>query len=149
MRPSSRSCPRRSSGRWRSWRPRRPRQPKPPKRRRSPRASLRLPRGPRAAKRGPGKPAKAGLAPRARARAPGLADPWLIAGLGNPRERYEATPPNIGAMVVVALCETLDTRLRKARFLSALAAEAKYRDAPLLLVRPGTWMNKGRPPTAA
>lgn len=78
-----------------------------------------------------------------------MADPWLVAGLGNPGERYAATRHNIGAMVVVALCETLDTRLRKARFLSALAAEAKYRDVQLLLVRPETWMNLSGPPIAS
>jgi PTH1 family peptidyl-tRNA hydrolase len=78
-----------------------------------------------------------------------LADPWLIAGLGNPGERYAATRHNVGAMVVSALCETLGVRLRKVRFLSALAAEAKYRDVPLLLVVPGTWMNLSGPPIAS
>jgi PTH1 family peptidyl-tRNA hydrolase len=78
-----------------------------------------------------------------------LADPWLIAGLGNPGERYAATRHNLGAMVVSFLCETLGARFRKVRFLSAQAAEAKYREVPLLLVVPGTWMNLSGPPIAS
>ena len=41
------------------------------------------------------------------------------------------------------------TRLRKVRFLPAEAAEAKYGEVPLLLVRPGTWMNLSGPPIAS
>jgi peptidyl-tRNA hydrolase, PTH1 family len=78
-----------------------------------------------------------------------LADPWLIAGLGNPGERYAATRHNLGAMIVSALCETLGARLRKVRFLSAEAAEAKYQEVPLLLVVPATWMNLSGPPIAS
>lgn len=78
-----------------------------------------------------------------------MADPWLIAGLGNPGERYAATRHNLGAMVVSVLCETLGARLRKVRFLSAEAAEAKYLEVPLLLVVPGTWMNLSGPPIAS
>jgi PTH1 family peptidyl-tRNA hydrolase len=78
-----------------------------------------------------------------------LADPWLIAGLGNPGERYATTRHNLGAMVVSFLCETLGARFRKVRFLSAQAAEAKYREVPLLLVVPGTWMNLSGPPIAS
>jgi PTH1 family peptidyl-tRNA hydrolase len=78
-----------------------------------------------------------------------LADPWLIAGLGNPGERYAVTRHNLGARVVSALCETLGARLRKVRFLSAEAAEAKYQQVPLLLVVPGTWMNLSGPPIAS
>jgi PTH1 family peptidyl-tRNA hydrolase len=78
-----------------------------------------------------------------------LADPWLIAGLGNPGERYAPTRHNVGALVVSSLRETLGARLRKVRFLPAEAAEAKYREVPLLLVRPGTWMNLSGPPIAS
>jgi PTH1 family peptidyl-tRNA hydrolase len=78
-----------------------------------------------------------------------LADPWLVAGLGNPGERYAATRHNIGAMVVSRLAETLEVRFRKVRFLSASAAEARYQDVPILLVLAGTWMNLSGPPIAS
>jgi peptidyl-tRNA hydrolase, PTH1 family len=78
-----------------------------------------------------------------------LADPWLVAGLGNPGERYAGTRHNIGAMVVRRLTEVLGARPRKVRFLSAMAAEGRYQDAALLLVLPGTWMNLSGPPVAS
>jgi PTH1 family peptidyl-tRNA hydrolase len=78
-----------------------------------------------------------------------LADPWLVAGLGNPGESYAATRHNIGAMVVSRLAETLEVRFRKVRFLSASAAEARYQDVPILLVLAGTWMNQSGPPIAS
>jgi peptidyl-tRNA hydrolase, PTH1 family len=78
-----------------------------------------------------------------------LADPWLVAGLGNPGELYARTRHNLGAMVVEHLCETLGARARKVRFLALLAAEAKHGDIPLLLTLPGTWMNNSGPPIAS
>jgi PTH1 family peptidyl-tRNA hydrolase len=78
-----------------------------------------------------------------------LANTWLVAGLGNPGERYAGTRHNIGAMVVERLTELLDARLRKVRFLPAFAAESRYRDVPILLVLPGTWMNLSGPPIAS
>jgi peptidyl-tRNA hydrolase, PTH1 family len=76
-------------------------------------------------------------------------EPWLVAGLGNPGERYAATRHNIGAMVVSRLAETLEVPFRKVRFLSASAAEARYQDVPILLVLAGTWMNQSGPPIAS
>ena len=78
-----------------------------------------------------------------------MADPWLVAGLGNPGERYAATRHNIGAMVVSRLAETLEVRFRKVRFLSAVAADARHQDVPTLLVLAGTWMNQSGPPIAS
>jgi peptidyl-tRNA hydrolase, PTH1 family len=78
-----------------------------------------------------------------------LAEPWLVAGLGNPGERYARTRHNLGAMVVRHLCERLEVRPRKVRFLSLLAAEARYGQVPLLLTAPGTWMNESGPPIAS
>jgi peptidyl-tRNA hydrolase, PTH1 family len=78
-----------------------------------------------------------------------LADTWLVAGLGNPGERYAGTRHNIGAMVVERLTGLLNARLRKVRFLSAMAAESRDRDVPVLLVLPGTWMNLSGPPIAS
>jgi PTH1 family peptidyl-tRNA hydrolase len=75
--------------------------------------------------------------------------PWLVVGLGNPGERYAGTRHNVGAMVVERLCERFGVRLRKARFSSVLAAEARHEDTPLLLVESGTWMNVSGPPVAS
>ena len=51
---------------------------------------------------------------------------WLVAGLGNPGDRYERTRHNAGAMVVERLAGRLGVRLKKVRFLSLLAAESKH-----------------------
>jgi PTH1 family peptidyl-tRNA hydrolase len=76
-------------------------------------------------------------------------EPWLMVGLGNPGERYAQTRHNVGAMVVERLCERLGVRLKKARFTSLLAAEARHEGVPLLLVESGTWMNVSGPPVAS
>src|SRR5437870_11560646 len=52
-------------------------------------------------------------------------------------------------MVVERMAERLGVRLRKVRFLSLFAAEAKHEGVPLLLVRPGTFMNECGPPIAS
>jgi PTH1 family peptidyl-tRNA hydrolase len=74
---------------------------------------------------------------------------WLVAGLGNPGERYAVTRHNAGAMVVDVLCRRLDARLRKVRFLAVMAAEARFEGVPLLLARPTTFMNVSGPPIAS
>lgn len=76
-------------------------------------------------------------------------EPWLVAGLGNPGERYARTRHNAGAMTVERLCERLAVRLRKARFLPLLSAEARHGAVPLLLTVPGTFMNVSGPPIAS
>ena len=76
-------------------------------------------------------------------------EPWLVVGLGNPGERYATTRHNIGAMVIERLCERFGVHLRKVRWLSLLAAEAKHEGVPLLLATPGTFMNVSGPPTAS
>src|SRR5438067_9615313 len=77
-------------------------------------------------------------------------EPWLVAGLGNPGERYAKTRHNLGWMVLDALCARLDVRLRKQRFTGVEAAEAHHEGATLLLVRaPGTFMNLSGPPIAS
>ena len=50
------------------------------------------------------------------------AGPWLVAGLGNPGERYARTRHNAGAMVVEALCAQLGARRRKVRLVPLFAA---------------------------
>ena len=78
-----------------------------------------------------------------------MADPWLIAGLGNPGEKYAKTRHNAGAMVVDRLCERLGVTLKKVRFVAATAAEARTGDVPLLLTRTTTFMNESGPPLAS
>jgi peptidyl-tRNA hydrolase, PTH1 family len=78
-----------------------------------------------------------------------MADPWLVAGLGNPGERYAETRHNVGAMVTALLADRLGARFRKVRFVALLAAEAKHGATPLLLTQPGTWMNENGPPIAS
>lgn len=74
---------------------------------------------------------------------------WLVAGLGNPGERYAGTRHNAGAMVVERLCERLDVRLRKVRFLPMVAGEARAGDIPILLAVPATFMNVSGPAIAS
>ena len=78
-----------------------------------------------------------------------MAEPWLIAGLGNPGEKYAKTRHNAGAMVVDRLCDRLGVTLKKVRFVAATAAEARTGDVPLLLTRTTTFMNESGPPLAS
>jgi PTH1 family peptidyl-tRNA hydrolase len=78
-----------------------------------------------------------------------VADAWLIAGLGNPGEKYAKTRHNAGAMVVDVLCDRLGVSLKKVRFVAATAAEARTGDVPLLLTRTTTFMNESGPPLAS
>jgi peptidyl-tRNA hydrolase, PTH1 family len=75
--------------------------------------------------------------------------PWLVVGLGNPGERYARSRHNVGAMVAERLCERLGVRLRKVRFSSVHAAEAKVEGLPILLAESGTWMNESGPVLAS
>jgi peptidyl-tRNA hydrolase, PTH1 family len=78
-----------------------------------------------------------------------LPEVWLIAGLGNPGDRYGRTRHNAGATAVERLAARCGVTLKKARFLALFAAEAKQGDAPLLLCTPGTFMNECGPPIAS
>ncbi len=80
-----------------------------------------------------------------------MGEPWLVAGLGNPGDRYAATRHNVGWMVLDVLCERFGVRLRRQRFVGVEAAEATADgDVSLLLVRaPGAFMNLSGPPIAS
>ena len=78
-----------------------------------------------------------------------MSEPWLVAGLGNPGERYARTRHNAGAMVVERLRARVGARLRKVRLISVFAAEARCEGLPLLLVTPATFMNECGPPIAS
>ncbi|HXY72830.1 MAG TPA: aminoacyl-tRNA hydrolase [Actinomycetota bacterium] len=73
-------------------------------------------------------------------------DPWLIAGLGNPEERYAKTRHNVGAMVVDRLCARLGVTLRKVRFVAAAAADARAGNTPVVIAKATTYMNESGPP---
>src|SRR5207237_3506084 len=100
----------------------------------------------RAARRRRGGRRRRGLAP---ALLTGRHMRWLVAGLGNPGERYAATRHNVGMMVVEELAQRAGARLRKARFLSALCAEANDGDEQVLLATSLQFMNESGPTFAS
>lgn len=74
---------------------------------------------------------------------------WLVAGLGNPGERYSATRHNVGARVVERLADRLGTRLRKVRFLPIEAGEVVVDAERVWLARSQTFMNVSGPSIAS
>ncbi|HEY1330065.1 MAG TPA: aminoacyl-tRNA hydrolase [Actinomycetota bacterium] len=78
-----------------------------------------------------------------------MAESWLVAGLGNPGERYAETRHNAGAMVIQTLCERFGTRPRKVRFVPVAAADTTYQGTPLSLVLAAAYMNESGPPLAS
>ncbi|HJP66106.1 MAG TPA: aminoacyl-tRNA hydrolase [Actinomycetota bacterium] len=74
---------------------------------------------------------------------------WLVAGLGNPGDRYADTRHNAGAMVVARLSDRFGAKLRKVRFVAVTAAEARHDGVPLLLTVATTYMNESGPPIAS
>jgi len=74
---------------------------------------------------------------------------WLVAGLGNPGERYSATRHNLGARVVERLADRLGTRLRKVRFLPIEAGEVVVDGERVWLARSQTFMNVSGPSIAS
>ena len=74
---------------------------------------------------------------------------WLVAGLGNPGERYARTRHNLGAMVVEELASRAGARLRKVRFLPVEAAEIKEGAQSLLLAESLQFMNVSGPTFAS
>ena len=70
---------------------------------------------------------------------------WLVAGLGNPGDRYSTSRHNVGRMTVEALGRAGDARFRKARFIPADIAEIHLGGERLLLVRSLRFMNESGP----
>src|SRR6266699_4906421 len=70
---------------------------------------------------------------------------WLVAGLGNPGERYATSRHNVGRMVVEEMARQAGERFRKARFLPAETVDIRVGDEPVLLVRALQYMNESGP----
>lgn len=70
---------------------------------------------------------------------------WLVAGLGNPGDRYGRTRHNVGRMVVEDLARDEGERFRKVRFLPVEAAEIHIGDERVLLARSTRFMNESGP----
>lgn len=74
---------------------------------------------------------------------------WLVAGLGNPGERYAKTRHNVGAMVVEELARRAGERFRRARWVPADACELREGGSTVLLARSHGFMNESGPAYAS
>ncbi|HEX5951153.1 MAG TPA: aminoacyl-tRNA hydrolase [Actinomycetota bacterium] len=70
---------------------------------------------------------------------------WLVAGLGNPGERYERTRHNLGRMVVTELARRAGERFRKVRVLPVESAEIREGDERLVLALSQRFYNESGP----
>ena len=66
---------------------------------------------------------------------------WLVAGLGNPGERYRRTRHNVGFMVVDAIADRHGARNPRVES-DAWVAETTVGSEHVLLVKPMTFMNR-------
>lgn len=74
---------------------------------------------------------------------------WLVAGLGNPGDRYAKTRHNLGYMVVDELARRAAERFRKARFVPADVCELKEAGERVLLAKAHAYMNETGPALAS
>jgi PTH1 family peptidyl-tRNA hydrolase len=74
---------------------------------------------------------------------------WLIAGLGNPGERFARTRHNVGAMVVDEIARRAGARFRKVRFIPVEAAEIREGSERVILARSQRYMNEAGPSVAS
>lgn len=65
---------------------------------------------------------------------------YIIAGLGNPGLKYAGTRHNLGFLTIDAIEEKTGIRVRKLRH-KALTGEGSIAGAPVILVKPQTFMN--------
>lgn len=65
----------------------------------------------------------------------------IVAGLGNPGDRYSGTRHNIGFMVARRLIERLGCENGQAKF-SGLVNECRFNDLRVTILRPQTFMNR-------
>jgi PTH1 family peptidyl-tRNA hydrolase len=74
---------------------------------------------------------------------------WLVAGLGNPGDRYARTRHNLGAMVADELARAAGERFRKVRFVPAEVAGIPLDGERAWLVKSFRWMNESGPTYAS
>jgi PTH1 family peptidyl-tRNA hydrolase len=74
---------------------------------------------------------------------------WLVAGLGNPGDRYARTRHNVGRMVAEGLAQEAGERFRKVRFLPVETAEIRIGDERVVLARSSRFMNESGPAYAS
>jgi PTH1 family peptidyl-tRNA hydrolase len=74
---------------------------------------------------------------------------WLVAGLGNPGDRYANTRHNVGRMVAAELARAQGARFKKARFLPVEVAEVREADERVLLAASTRFMNESGPSYAS
>ncbi len=74
---------------------------------------------------------------------------WLVAGLGNPGDRYARTRHNVGRMVVDELANRAGERLKKARFVPIDVADVLERGERVLLATSTRFMNDSGPSYAS
>jgi PTH1 family peptidyl-tRNA hydrolase len=74
---------------------------------------------------------------------------WLVAGLGNPGDRYARTRHNLGAMVADELARADGSRFRKVRFLPLELAELHEAGERLLVAKSHRFMNEAGPSYAS
>jgi PTH1 family peptidyl-tRNA hydrolase len=67
---------------------------------------------------------------------------WLVAGLGNPGDRYARTRHNVGRMVADELADEAGERFRKVRFLPTETAEIRIGDERVVIARSTRFMNE-------
>lgn len=65
---------------------------------------------------------------------------YVIAGLGNPGDKYSYTKHNAGFLAIDRLAEKLDIKVNKIKF-KALIGETSYKGEKIILVKPQTFMN--------
>ena len=65
---------------------------------------------------------------------------FLVAGLGNPGEKYAATPHNLGFLVVDVLAARHSIRMSRTEF-QAVIGQGQISGKPVLLAKPQTFMN--------
>jgi PTH1 family peptidyl-tRNA hydrolase len=74
---------------------------------------------------------------------------WLVAGLGNPGERYARTRHNLGYRVVDELARRAGERFRKVRFVPADAVEVTEAGERVVLAKAHAFMNETGPAFAS
>jgi peptidyl-tRNA hydrolase, PTH1 family len=74
---------------------------------------------------------------------------WLVAGLGNPGDRYARTRHNIGAMVAGELARAAGERFRKVRFVPVDACELHVGRERVVVAKSHAFMNEAGPSYAS